>query len=210
MHIYVVRHGETQWNKEEVFRGTQDIPLNETGKKQAEKVGRYFIDKDVVRIVSSPLARARQTAEAIERAVHRPVETMDEFIDMNFGIWEGLSLHTVKKEYGDEFQIWRNTPHRLKIEKGETLLHVRKRMKRGFEKAVEGGKGTIIIVTHRVLCKLIVLYAFRMPNSHFWDIKFDPASITLIEKDAERLTVCFFNDTCHLKIEDRVKGYKDF
>jgi broad specificity phosphatase PhoE len=65
MNIYVVRHGETEWNKEEVFRGRMDIPLNDNGRRQAERVGAYFTDRPASRILSSPLARARQTGEAI-------------------------------------------------------------------------------------------------------------------------------------------------
>ena len=65
MDIYIVRHGETQWNKEEVFRGRKDIPLNETGRRQAEHAGAYFRGIPVKRIISSPLARAVETAEGI-------------------------------------------------------------------------------------------------------------------------------------------------
>ncbi len=62
MEIYLVRHGETQWNKEEVFRGRKDIPLNEAGRKQAAQAGAYFAGIPVKRIVSSPLARSVETA----------------------------------------------------------------------------------------------------------------------------------------------------
>lgn len=65
MNIYIVRHGETQWNKEEVFRGRKDIPLNDTGEKQAKKVGAFFSGMPLKRIASSPLQKALQAAEAI-------------------------------------------------------------------------------------------------------------------------------------------------
>jgi len=210
MQIYVVRHGETEWNRGEIFRGTKDVPLNEVGKKQAEKVGRFFIDKDIVKIVSSPLMRAKQTAEAISKVTNVPVQRLDEFTDMNFGIWEGLSLKEVKDQYPKEFEIWRHTPHKLRVTNGETLFQVRKRMKKGFEKVVLGERGNIVIVTHRVLCKLIVLHALNIPNSHFWDIKFDPASITLIEKKGSNLTLQFLNDTCHLTGKNVISAVKDF
>ena len=210
MQIYVVRHGDTEWNREEIFRGTKDVPLNEVGKKQAEKVGRFFIDKDIVKIVSSPLTRARQTAEAISKVTNMPVQRLDEFTDMNFGIWEGHSLKEVKRVYPDEFGIWRHTPHKLRVTNGETLFQVRKRMEKGFEKVGLGERGNIVIVAHRVLCKLIVLHALNIPNSHFWDIKFDPASITLIEKEGSNLTLQFLNDTCHLTGKNAISAVKDF
>ena len=77
MDIYIVRHGETQWNKEEVFRGRKDIPLNEAGRKQAEHAGAYFAGIPVKRIISSPLARAVETAEGIGTATGVPVERVE-------------------------------------------------------------------------------------------------------------------------------------
>ena len=121
MDIYLVRHGETQWNKEEVFRGRKDIPLNEAGRKQAKQAGAYFAGMPVSRIVSSPLARARETAEAIGLATGAPVETAEAFIDINFGIWEGLPLREVKERYPADFALWRASPEKLRIAGGETL-----------------------------------------------------------------------------------------
>ncbi|MGD0656893.1 MAG: histidine phosphatase family protein [Syntrophorhabdales bacterium] len=99
MRIYVVRHGETEWNKEEIFRGRKDIPLNEAGKRQAEKVSLYFSQRHINRIVSSPLVRALQTAEPISKTAAVAVEAMEEFTDINFGIWEGLPLREVEERY---------------------------------------------------------------------------------------------------------------
>ena len=96
MDIYLVRHGETQWNKEEVFRGRKDIPLNETGRKQAAQAGAYFREVPVKRIISSPLSRAVETAQGIATATGVPVERVGELTDINFGIWEGLSLKEVE------------------------------------------------------------------------------------------------------------------
>ena len=65
--IYLVRHGQTAWNKEEIFRGRTDVPLDESGRKQAELVGKYFREMEIHAIYSSPLARAWETAQAIAR-----------------------------------------------------------------------------------------------------------------------------------------------
>ena len=104
MQIYVIRHGETEWNKEEIFRGRKDIPLNETGKRQAEWVGLYFSEKRIDRLVSSPLSRAMQTAEPIGKATGAAVEPMEEFTDINFGIWEGLLLREVEERYPSDLK----------------------------------------------------------------------------------------------------------
>jgi len=196
--IYIVRHGETQWNKEEVFRGRKDLPLNKTGKQQAENVGFYFSHVSINRILSSPLKRARQTAEAISNTTGTSVVTMDEFTDMNFGIWEGLSLSRVENDFPEDFSHWKRSPEKLQIEGGETLAMVRARISAGLVNIASGYGDAIVIVTHRVICKILVLHALEIGDEHFWDMKFDPGSITLLEYNNERNTLIFSNDTCHL------------
>jgi broad specificity phosphatase PhoE len=198
MKIYIIRHGETQWNKEEVFRGRKDISLNETGKKQVERVGLYFSHRPINRIVSSPLARARQTAEAIGNPISIAIETMEELTDFNFGIWEGLSLREVEKRFPADFAIWKTSPEKLRIENGETLAMVRNRISAGLANITSGQEGAVVIVTHRVICKIIVLHALGIGNEHFWDMKYDPGSITLLDRKNDKYTLIFSNDTCHL------------
>lgn len=196
--IYVVRHGETQWNREEVFRGTKDIPLNEIGKKQAERVGLYFSHMPVNRIISSPLSRALQTAEAISKTTNAAVDTMEEFTDMNFGIWEGLALREVEERFPLDFSLWKASPDKLRIENGETLAMVRDRISAGLANIDYDREDMVVIVTHRVICKIFILYALGTGNDHFWDMKYDPGSITLLEWNNNRHTLIFSNDTCHL------------
>jgi len=210
MKMYVVRHGETLWNKEEVFRGRKDIPLNETGRIQAEKVGAYFAAIPLARIVSSPLQRAVQTAQAIGKAAGLSVDTMEELTDINFGIWEGLSLRDVEKRYPAEFDLWKRSPHKLHTSGGETLAMVRERVSQSLARLAYPGDEAIALVTHRVICKMIVLCCLNVGDDHFWDLKYDPASVTLLEGEPGRFTLVFSNDTCHLKEALPGTGYRDF
>jgi broad specificity phosphatase PhoE len=199
MKIYLVRHGETQWNKGEIFRGTKDIPLNEIGIKQAQSVGNYFSQRPVNRIISSPLARAAQTAESISMTTGIKIETMKEFTDMNFGIWEGLKLREVEQRFPADLNRWKTSPEKLQIEGGETLDMVRDRISSGLANILYGTEDTIIIISHRVICKMLVLHALRIGNDHFWDMRYDPASITLLEWNNGRHALIFCNDTCQLE-----------
>ncbi len=210
MKIYVIRHGETQWNKEEVFRGRKDILLNETGQKQAEMVGLYLRDKGITRIVSSPLGRAVQTAEAISRTTGVPIERMEEFTDINFGIWEGLTLQKVEESYPADLAVWKTSPERFRVNGGETLATVRERIEDGLLKTAHVEEGSIAVVTHRVICKLLVLQCLKIGNEHFWDLRYDPASITLLEQSHKTCTLVFSNDTCHQREVPVSGGYKDF
>lgn len=79
-----------------------------------------------------------------------------------------------------------------------------------MQKILSGEEENSVIVTHRVLCKLMILCALNIPNGHFWNIKFDPASISLIEKRDSEMTIHFANDTCHLKDGLGLAKYGDF
>ena len=169
MKIYVVRHGETSWNKEEVFRGRKDIPLNDTGLWQAERTGAFFSDKGISAIYSSPLARAQQTASRIGEASRVPVTVDDAFIDMDFGAWEGLSLAAVQQRFPQPLDTWRKYPHRFRVQGAETLAQVRKRVKKGLQATTTDGP-VIVIVTHRVICKLLALHFLGVSNRFFWKV----------------------------------------
>ncbi len=128
MYIYLVRHGETEQSGEEIFSGKKNIALSKIGRKQAGKIGQYFADKHIGRIIPSPLARARHTAREIGRATNIPVEEVEEFSDMSLGTWEGLTLEEVQRRYPQTFETWRSAPHMLSLTAGESLADVRKRI----------------------------------------------------------------------------------
>jgi len=210
MHIYIVRHGETEWNKEEIFRGTKDIPLNAVGKEQAEKAGDYLIDKGIQSIFSSPLSRAQQTAEPIGRATGAAIKTVEGFTDMNFGEWEGRAVKDVELLYPEAIKTWRERPQDLKVSGGETLAQVRARAAKALKRLLPEAGKNIVIVTHRVLCKILLLHFLKIPNQHFWKIKCDPAGISLVEVRDGTCVVSFMNDTCHLRGEKTGRQYRDF
>jgi len=210
MQLYVVRHGETAWNKEEVFRGRKDVPLNKTGQKQAQLTGQYFLNKGIARIFSSPLGRAIQTAEGISKATKMPIEVIDELTDMNFGAWEGLTLREVEKLYPEELKVWQQSPHKFHARDGESLGDVRRRVTKGIQKVVTGEKAPIVLVSHRVICKIIFLNALMLRSRYFWKIRFDPASVTLIEKIGDSVRFPFLTITCHLHNKESLSSCKDF
>ena len=89
MEIYVVRHGQTDYNIKQVFQGHIDIPLNETGKKQAQEIALRFKDIDIDMILVSPLQRTIQTAEYISQVTDIPITVEERIIERSFGDMEG-------------------------------------------------------------------------------------------------------------------------
>ena len=198
--VYLIRHGQTAWNKEEIFRGRADVPLDETGLKEAELAGEYLREKEIDAIYSSPLSRASQTAEKIAQFQNLKVQPLEGMIDMSFGNWESHSLEKVRQSDGERFRQWREEPHLLKIPGGETLEEVRIRSMAALEQIIRRHSGkTVALVSHRVVNKVIVCGILGISNSHFWQIGQDTTAINLILDRNGKYVLSLLNETCHLK-----------
>ena len=209
--IYLVRHGTTEWNREEIFRGRADCALNETGRAEARATAAYFEGMDLDGIYTSPLARAAETAAAI--AAGRGIEVGSEpaFIDLDFGEWQGRPLKGVREKYPELYRAWRERPQEVTIPGGENLDSVRARAWEGLLRvARENPDRTVVIVSHRVITKILICAALGLDNSHFWQIKQDTTAINCLEYARGYFIVSLLNDTCHLKSIHPEGGKKDF
>lgn len=199
MKLYIVRHGATELNGTDIFRGRRDIPLSDKGKKESAQIAEYFSGKTIKRIIASPLTRAQETAAVISEATGAPIDTRDEFIDMHFSGWEGLTVDEVQKRFPVQLEAWTKWPQKFRIRGGENLTNVRRRVVQGLQRIEEEDGGDIVVVTHRVICKLIVLHFLSMPNQLFWKIQCDSGSVTVIERRENDITLVVLNETCHLR-----------
>ena len=196
--VYLVRHGQTAWNKEEVFRGRADIPLNETGRKEALLTGQYLKGVKVDLVYSSSLSRAVETAEAIARHQGKEVQILDGLIDIRFGRWQGVSHEEVRERYGDLYRQWKDTPHLIRFPGGESLEEVRERALRVIYEAIQNhADETLVMVSHRVVNKILLCGFLGLDNSHFWQIGQDTGCINILEF-GEGFTLRRLNDTSHL------------
>ena len=206
--IYLVRHGQTAWNKEEIFRGRTDVPLDETGLKQAELAGQYFKSMEIHAIYSSPLSRAWQTAQKIAQIQQMKVEPLEGIIDMSFGNWEGHAHQEIQKMDSETYRQWVESPHLVKLPGGESLDDVRGRTMAALEEVLrKHSEKTIVLVSHRVVCKVMICAILGLDNSHFWQIAQDTTAINLIQYKKGKYILSLMNETCHLKAlkEERVK-----
>ena len=208
--IYLVRHGQTAWNKEEIFRGRTDVPLDDIGLREAQLAAGYFRGKEIHAIYSSPLLRAFQTAQEISKVCDLGVTPLQGITDMSFGEWEGRSLQEVREKDQERYRQWREEPHRVKIPEGETLEEVRVRSMTSLEKAIESHPGkTLVLVSHRVINKVILCAILGLDNSHFWQIMQDTTAINLIQHKNGKYVLFLLNETCHLKSLDPLHGKID-
>jgi len=200
MRVILVRHGQTDWNENGVFRGRIDVKLNRNGFRQAEIVGEALKVAAIDAVYCSPLSRALDTAAAIARHHGLAVETYEPVNDMNFGEWQGLKRPEVEARYPKLFQIWLTAPQRVEIPNGETLSQVRRRLLAGLESLRSlYPEGTLVIVSHGLTNKVLLCAMLGLYNSHFWKIKQDNAAINIFKYTGQGSKVFLLNDTTHLR-----------
>ncbi|TET48277.1 MAG: histidine phosphatase family protein [Dehalococcoidia bacterium] len=197
--IILARHGETEWNVAEVFRGQIDIDLNETGVKQAELLSGYLSTSAIAAVYSSPLKRALKTAEIIAQPHKLKVDVEPDLIDFNFGKWQGLSHQEVKEKYRDLYATWITHPEQVRMPDGEALEDVSKRVIRVRNKVIENHRGTVVIVGHRVVNKVMICTLLGLDNSHFWKIRQDTCGISIFSYLNEQFILTKHNDTSFLR-----------
>jgi phosphoserine phosphatase len=209
--IYLIRHGQTAWNKEEVFRGRTDIPLDETGLRQAELAGEYFRGMEIHGIYSSPLSRAWVTAQKIAQFHNLEVQPLQGILDMSFGKWEGQSHRDIQKNDREIYPQWRKEPHLVRLPGGESLDDVRVRAMAALEEVIRNHPGrTLILVSHRVVNKVLICGILGLDNSHFWQITQDTTAINLIQYRDGKYILSLMNETCHLKALKEERRKVDF
>ncbi|OGO30055.1 MAG: hypothetical protein A2Z29_06485 [Chloroflexi bacterium RBG_16_56_11] len=205
LEIILVRHGETDWNAGEIFRGQADVPLNGNGLKQAALLGRYLVREKIDIIYSSPLVRALKTAAAIAGPQRLDVNVVSNLIDIDCGEWQGLTVDQVNEKYPMFYRDWLDTPEQVRIPGGESLAEVRARVEPFIEDAlVRCGEGRLAFVSHRVVHKVLICALLGLDNSFFWSIKLDTGGITRFEYNRGRAVLTGHNDTSYLRRARRV------
>ncbi len=130
-------------------------------------------------VLSSPLIRALETAEAVAARHGLKVEASPGLTDIDFGEWQGLSHGEVRNRYGDAYATWRNHPDEARIPAGESLAEVRQRAMAVISDLVSSAEGAAVVVSHRVVLKLLVCAMLGLDGSHFWSFRLDTAGTTV-------------------------------
>ena len=198
--LILVRHGRTEWNRVERFRGRADIKLDKVGIKQAEAAAARIADWQVSTLYSSPLRRASTTAEILARPLSLEVKLLPAIIDINYGKWQGLSPEEAAAKDGDLYSKWMGSPHKVKFPGGESLTAVRERAASAVDSLIAlHPKETVVLVSHKVVCQVLILSLLDLDNSHFWQITQDVCAINIFEVRGGIPSALSLNDTCHLR-----------
>ena len=203
--ILLVRHGETRWNREEIFRGRSDIPLNEFGRRQAEALGKSLLKWNLKEplFISGPLSRAYETAYIAASAFNREENIIKEdgFNDIRFGEWEGKTLAQVEENYSELYALWKKTPGKVNFPGGENLDTVADRAEKTIYRLARGNpERSKIIVSHRAVIKALLCRLLGLGSDSFWKLGQGTACINELKFTGSEFILIKLNDTCHLQL----------
>ena len=180
-------------------RGGADPDLSETGRRQAEQAAeavRALVEGEV-RLVTSSLARTRQTGDALAALLAVEPVIDDDWDEQSFGDWDGAVFTELAEHQADDLmKLWRDRDYRRPG--GESLAELESRVLRAYGKALEAG-GTTVVVTSRKPILVVLARVLGIDEERFWALLTDPGSLTAVELWPDgRVSVPFVNRTSHL------------
>ena len=177
--LYLIRHGETDYNNELRFQGQIDIPLNQKGIEQAEKVAEFLKDVPLQAIYSSSLQRALTTAEIIGRSKGLEPQATDALREMSFGIWENMNSKDIQKKYAKEWKDFFAKPASTKIPQGESMSDVQKRAYPVVQQILdEHPEGDVAFVAHGGIIRVLICTMLGLDLDRSWHLHVGNASVT--------------------------------
>lgn len=221
MRIYLVRHGETPWNEEMRYQGQTDVPLSERGRKQADALREAHFRGNIAgsdpihwaKVYSSDLKRALETAKIIlgtqdkshiagSDPTHKEITLCKDLREINYGVFEGVLLEDIKKNYAEILQQWWRDPQKARIPDGESLEELKERVLRCYHNIVESHKETdahILIVSHGGPLRIIFMDVLEFSLSQARSFRVDNTSLSIVEYKNNRPVLTLLNDICHLE-----------
>lgn len=195
--IHLIRHGETQANRDGIFRGRGEVPLSATGVRQAGELRVRFAGLRVERVLSSPLKRAMQTAAACFPGAE--VEAQELVNNLDLGRWSGRRKKEIAAEEPELWRRWLEEPEGMTFPGGESLAAVRGRAA-AFNRLLAGApEQQIAVVSHRSVIKALLAEALGLGKKWFWAFHLDNASVSVLLHDEVRgFVLAGLNETSHL------------
>ncbi len=182
--LLLVRHGETEWNRQKRFQGQIDVPLNNNGHAQARRASEFLANVKIDKAFSSPMLRPKDTAlEILSKHPHIKLELFEELKEISHGLWEGKFEHEIEAEFAGQLDIWQSQPETVQMPEGENLQQVWDRIAIILQKIVESVPAgeTALIVAHDAVNKAILCLLFDFTPEQFWVFKQGNGGVSVID-----------------------------
>ncbi len=205
MRFYLLRHGETDWNKLGKFQGFTDISLNERGFSQARDSARASLQWDHSVIYSSSLTRTVQVAEEIRKISGAPVVTDPGLRELALGDLEGVSGAEMRADWPDVYQAWRANPADVQMPNGESVRQLQERAWGAIQEIEKAHAGTpgVVVVSHNFAIRTIVCAILDIPLSNFHRMSMGLGSLTTFDSDDNGRRLVTYNCNSHLSLDNR-------
>lgn len=190
--LILIRHGQTDMNKDRLYYGRLDVPINETGKEQAENTRKNLVELEIDydKIYSSPMKRAYETAEIVNYK-NLEIEKDDELREMDFGIFEGLSYKEIIKKYPEEMEKLKKDWKTYSYVTGENPFMLQKRALKFLEK-IDKNKNNMVVTHWGIICTLLS-FLFSSELEGYWKYQVKNGGIVIIEFADGYPVLCGFN-----------------
>ncbi|HIU64671.1 MAG TPA: alpha-ribazole phosphatase [Candidatus Avacidaminococcus intestinavium] len=199
--FYLVRHGQTNGNKSFAFQGHTNNPLNETGKKQAEKLASYLAKTKFEAIYTSDLIRTVETATPIAKQQDLPIIEIPALKEISFGEWEGQSYDEINHKWPQEVQDFFAKPGEVQICGGESFAEVQTRAWKAMEDIMEESnkEQNILIVSHGGTLRTIICKILNIHLNDIWKLGIDNVGVSRMLKKDDSCWINCINETAFLK-----------
>lgn len=201
--IYLVRHGQTEWNIEQRMQGHRDSPLTANGILQAQWLGESLRGDKLDAVYTSSSGRAVQTAKLIAADRDVAIRQSDALREIGLGVWEGVRQSEVKERDPEGFRRFWEDPASFAVEGGESYAQVRRRAEVELRRIVTAHPGeSVLIVTHTVVVKLLMAGFEGRSLTDLWGPPYiHPTCLCKIELDGECARILLHGDTSHYREE---------
>jgi phosphoserine phosphatase len=184
--LLLVRHGETEWNRQGRFQGHIDVPLNDNGKLQAQKASQFLKEVTFDFAVSSSMLRPKETAEIILQSHnHVKLELQDGLREISHGLWEGKFENEIEQEFPGELHRWRTAPASVQMPEGENLQQVWERSTATWQAIVQSAIGkqlqTGLVVAHDATNKTLLCSILGLSPENFWNFRQGNGAVSVID-----------------------------
>ena len=201
MRLYLVRHGETAYNRDGLGLGVADAPLTDRGLRQTAAAVERLAGEPVDRILTSPLTRAAAIARGLAERTGAPLDVREELIEMDVGETEGLPFREMRERFPAFIEAWRAPdPADVVMPGGESLAQVAARLEplaAEFHALPE--ESTVVAVSHNFVLRLLICRLLGLEVAAFRAFSLDLASVSALSLRTGQASLRTLNDRCHLE-----------
>ncbi|HLS89575.1 MAG TPA: alpha-ribazole phosphatase [Sphingobacteriaceae bacterium] len=197
--VYLVRHGQTPWNKAGRYQGHTDIPLSPLGRRQALCLARRLARDPIDAVYSSDLTRAQATAAPLARRLDLPVRARSDLREMAYGDLEGLTAAQIEERFPGYFPAARQDPLGTTPPGGESYSTMYNRVLAAWEEIAGGPHDRVLVVAHGGTLKALLCHLLAVDPRERWRFMLDNASITILHRRRSGFSLWRYNDTHHLR-----------